>query len=160
MLIEIERKFLVATDAWRQKSHHKVRLRDGLLAAANGRKIRVRIADDQATLTVKGARTGLSRTEFEYPIPLADGEKILAEHCGDKIIEKTRHFVAEEGFVFEVDEYHDLLEGVIIAEAELDHPEQTIPMPAWLGEEITGREEFRKINMLKGKLRKICVQAG
>jgi len=152
MPIEIERKFLVATDEWRAAIVKSVCLEDGLIASVGGRKVRVRIADDRATLTVKGARVGLGRDEFEYEIPLADAQTMLRDHCEGKVVTKVRHFVQEAGFTFEIDVYDGLLAGIIIAEAELEAEDQDFPRPAWLGEEITGREEYRKVNMLKARL--------
>ena len=152
MPIEIERKFLVVSDEWRAAIVKSVRLEDGLIASVGGRKVRVRIADDRATLTVKGARVGLGRDEFEYEIPLADAEALIRDHCEGKVVTKVRHFVQEAGFTFEIDVYDGLLAGIIIAEAELDAADQDFPRPGWLGEEITGREEYRKVNMLKARL--------
>jgi CYTH domain-containing protein len=152
MAIETERKFLTVSTAWEKKCVKSISLRDGLIASVNGRKVRVRIADHQAFLTVKGARVGYSRDEFEYEIPMLDAERLLELHCEGRVVTKTRHLVEEDGFVFEVDVYDGLLEGVTIAEAELSTPEQSFPRPSWLGEEVTGREEFRKINMLRDRL--------
>lgn len=151
MPLETERKFLTVSDAWRQSCVRSVRLCDGLVAAADGRKVRVRIAGNEAFLTVKGARKGLSREEFEYPIPLEDAEQLIANHCEGRVVTKTRHFVVVDGFTFELDVYDGLLDGIIIAEAELTSPDQIIPRPSWLGEEVTGREEYRKINMLRAR---------
>lgn len=96
MPIEFERKFLTVSDDWRRKCVRAVRLRDGLLAVADGRKVRVRIADEDAFLTVKGARIGYARDEFEYPIPLEDAEHLLEHHCAGRLVTKTRYFVLEE----------------------------------------------------------------
>ncbi len=153
MAQEIERKFLVVSEAWRDRATHSTRLCDGLIAASGGRKVRVRIYDDRATLTVKGARQGLARDEFEYPIPLAEAQEMLARHCEGMVVEKTRYYVPEGGVIFEIDTYHGILEGVVIAEAELTHPDDPVPRPDWLGPEITGQEQYRKINMLKARLK-------
>ena len=152
MAIEIERKVLTVSTDWKKNCVKTISLRDGLIASVNGRKVRVRIANHQAFLTVKGARNGYSRDEFEYEIPMLDAERLLELHCEGRIVTKTRHLVEEDGFMFEVDVYDGLLEGVTIAEAELSTPEQCFPRPSWLGEEVTGREEFRKINMLRDRL--------
>lgn len=148
MPVEIERKFLVLTDDWRAKCVRSVRLRDGLVVASDGRKVRVRVADDQATLTIKGARVGPVRDEFEYPIPLEDADRLLAHHCNGRLLIKTRHIVSEEDCLFEVDVYEGLLEGIVIAEIELSAIDQCFPRPTWLGDEVTGKEEYRKINMM------------
>lgn len=152
MHVEIEHKFLVASDVWRAKCVGSVRIVDGLVAVTAGRKVRVRIADDEAFITLKGARTGLARDEFEYPIPREDADKLLASHCDNMILSKTRYFVVEDGFTFEVDVYDGLLSGVVLAEAELSHPGQEFPRPSWLGKEVTGHPEYKKANMLKARL--------
>lgn len=152
MAVEIEHKFLVQSDAWRNNCVRILRLRDGLIASTAGRKVRVRIADDRGFITVKGARTGNARDEFEYEIALADAEALLAGHCDGMVVSKTRHFVVEHGFTFEVDVYEGLLEGIVIAEAELAYAGQTFPRPPWLGEEVTGRPEYRKATMLRARL--------
>jgi len=152
MIREIERKFLVVSDDWRLTCIRQARLRDGLIARVDGRKVRVRIADDRAFLTVKGARTGIARDEFEYPIPLSDAERLLADHCDGNVLSKTRHYVREDDFIFEVDVYDGLLAGITIAEAELEFAEQAFPRPAWLGEEVTGRPEFKKLFLLRQRM--------
>lgn len=152
MHVEIEHKFLVVSEEWREKCVGSVRIVDGLVAETAGRKVRVRIADDQAFITLKGARTGLARDEFEYPIPREDADRLLASHCDNMILSKTRYFVMEAGFTFEVDVYDGLLSGVVLAEAELSYSGQEFPRPSWLGEEVTGRPEYTKAKMLRVRL--------
>jgi adenylate cyclase len=153
MPVEIERKFLLHSEDWRAMVSHSCRLTDGLVAAApDGRKVRVRIAGDLATLTVKGTRRGLTRDEFEYPIPLEDARQLLADHCAGLVIEKTRHYVPQGGVTWEIDCYHGALEGIVVAEVELRSIDQTFDRPAWLGEEVTGREEWRKINLIRARM--------
>ena len=117
MAIETERKFLTVSTAWKKKCVKSISLRDGLIASVNGRKVRVRIADHQAFLTVKGARVGYSRDEFEYEIPMLDAERLLELHCEGRVVTKTRHLVEEDGFVFEVDVYDGLLGPVDIRDS-------------------------------------------
>ena len=95
--VEIERKFLVANDEWRQSAVHRVRIRDGLIAVYKDRKVRVRISGDIATIAVKGPRTGIARPEFEYEIPMADAERMLSTLCQDDTLEKQRFFVEHAG---------------------------------------------------------------
>src|SRR5689334_5856276 len=91
--VEIERKFLVINDEWRQLAVRSVRLRDGLIAAYKDRKVRVRIAgDDVATIAIKGSRIGIAQAEFEYEIPIADAERMLSTMCQDDALEKERFF--------------------------------------------------------------------
>ena len=150
--VEIERKFLVASDAWKRRAAGHVRLRDGLVAETDGRKVRVRTYDRHATLTIKGRRDGLGREEFEYEIPYEDALQLLEVHCSGRQIEKERFFVPEGNLVWEVDIYGGVLEGIVIAEIELSTPDLELCLPEWIGEEITGRDEYRKVNMLAARL--------
>jgi adenylate cyclase len=152
MAVEIERKFLVASDDWQDDVVWSVRLRDGLIASSERGKVRVRITDDKATLAVKGARTGLSREEYEYEIPVEDASALLERHCAGAILEKTRFFVPSGGFVWEVDVYSGILSGVVIAEIELPAEDTEFDRPSWVGIEVTGQGEYRKINMLNARL--------
>lgn len=151
MPTEIERKFLLNNDLWRDQVSHSVRLRDGLVAYCNGRKVRIRFYDDRATLTIKGPRKGLTRDEFEYEIPPGEGMALLADHCSGDVLEKTRHHVPFAGFEWVVDEYHGILDGVIVAEVELPDEAAQFRRPPWLGAEVTGNDAYRKINMLKAR---------
>ncbi|NIZ09042.1 CYTH domain-containing protein [Pseudooceanicola sp. HF7] len=153
MAREIERKFLIASDSWRAGVSKSVRLRDGLVAQTQGRKVRVRFYDDDATLTIKGPcmGRGFTRDEFEYPIPAEDAQTLLSEHCSDDVVEKTRHHVPFAGFEWCVDEYDGLLAGVLIAEVELPSEEAEPPLPDWAGAEVTGDPAYRKINMLEAR---------
>jgi CYTH domain-containing protein len=151
--IEIERKFLVATDDWKRSAVRSVHIRDGLIAMYKGRKVRVRIADDIATIAIKGPRSGLARAEYEYEIPLADAEQMLSIFCRDDHLEKERFFVQVIGAVWHVDVYGGLLEGVVIAEIELDRELQKVELPTWIGKEVTGDLSYKKINMIAQRQR-------
>ena len=144
--VEIERKFLVANDEWRLSAVGSVRIRDGLIAAYEGRKVRVRISEDTATVAVKGPRTGISRPEFEYEIPIADAQRMFSTVCGE-ILEKQRFFVHNAGVTWHVDVYGGILDGVVIAEIELKQETQTLILPSWVGKEVTGDPLYKKINM-------------
>jgi len=93
--VEIERKFLVANNGWRQSAVRSVGIRDGLIAVYKDRKVRVRISGDIATIAIKGPRIGIVRPEFEYEIPIADAERMLSTLCQDDTLEKQRFFVEE-----------------------------------------------------------------
>lgn len=134
MGIEIERKFLVTSEAWRTGAG--VRLTQGYLNRDPLRTVRVRVAGDQAWLTIKGATTGATRLECEYPIPLADAQALLAL-CDGPLIDKTRHTQTLDGGVWEVDEFHGDNAGLVVAEIELNHEAQPFERPDWLGEEVT-----------------------
>jgi CYTH domain-containing protein len=146
--IEIERKFLVTNNEWRQLAVRSVRLRDGLIAAYKDRKVRVRIAGDHiATVAIKGPRIGITQAEFEYEIPIADAERMLSTMCQDDTLEKERFFVEDAGGTWHVDVYSGILQGVVIAEIELKHESQELILPRWIGKEVTGDPSFKKINM-------------
>lgn len=152
MLIEIERKFLVANSSWKSLYTSCERLRDGLLASNEGLKVRVRRYEDRATLAVKTKQVGFTRAEYEYEIPIEEAEQLLALYCGDTKLTKTRYYVPYQGFTWEVDVYEGVLSGTILAEVELKHADVDVPLPAWLGREVTGDPEYKKINMLRARL--------
>jgi adenylate cyclase len=146
--VEIERKFLIIDDEWRQLAVRSVKLRDGLIAAYKDRKVRVRIAGgDIATIAIKGPRIGIVQAEFEYEIPIVDAEKMLSTMCQDDTLEKERFFVEDAGGTWHVDVYSGILQGVVIAEIELRHESQELILPRWIGKEVTGDSFFKKINM-------------
>ncbi|MEN3289707.1 MAG: adenylate cyclase [Bradyrhizobium sp.] len=152
MPVEIERKFLVKTDSWRAHVTHSERLRDGLVAREDDLKVRVRCYGNRTTLCVKSGRQGISREEFEYEIPRDHAESIFA-HCTGRILEKTRHYVPAQSGVWEIDVYHDVLDGIVIAEIELDSETAVVEMPDWIGAEITGDPRYSKTNMLDASMR-------
>lgn len=152
MAIEIERKFLLADDGWRPLAVREDRLRDGLLAVTADRKVRVRIYGDRATLTVKARSGGIRNAEYEYEIPVADAEELQARHCDGNLLAKTRHYVPYKGFMWEVDVYEGLLAGVVLAEVEIPRENTDVPLPPWVGAEVTGKPEYKKINLQKARL--------
>ena len=145
--VEIERKFLVANDDWRRLAIRTVSIRDGLIAAYQGRKVRVRISGDIATIAIKGPRIGIVRPELEYEIPIADAERMLSTMCQDDTLEKQRFFVEDAGATWHIDVYGGILQGVVIAEIELKQESQELILPRWIGKEVTGDPLYKKINM-------------
>ena len=145
MSVEIERKFLLRSDAWREGAGEGVALKQGYFTGVPGESptVRVRIAGKQAFLTIKGAPDGLARSEFEYEIPLADAEAMLREFCGTRVMEKCRYtFPAGNGLFWEVDEYFGLNAGLFTAEIELPDEATPCPRPAWLGREVSGDPRY------------------
>ncbi|WP_375690762.1 CYTH domain-containing protein [Pseudooceanicola sp. LIPI14-2-Ac024] len=159
MAQEIERKFLVANEGWRPYVIRSERLRDGLIATDEGRKVRVRFYDGQATICVKGRRNGLERDEYEYPIPAADAHEMLDRHCNGDVVEKVRYHVPAQGLTWTVDVYDGLLSGIVIAEVELPARDTAFPRPHWLGPEVTGQQAYRKINMVAARKQALAAQA-
>ena len=147
MPVEIERKFLVRNDAWRDQAIHSQRLRDGLVAREHDLKVRVRCYGDRTTLCVKGGRRGISREEFEYEIPREHAAAIFAL-CTGRIQEKTRYYVPGQSGIWEIDVYHDVLDGIVIAEIELPSESAAVHLPDWVGEEITGDPRYSNSNLL------------
>lgn len=151
MAVEIERKFLVANERWREHVSAMLPLKDGLVARDDGAKVRLRSYGERVTLTVKSRQVGMRREEFEYEIPQADAEALF-RLCGDYVIEKTRHIVPWHGCTWEIDVYHGLLDGVVIAEVELPCETSTFVLPDWIGAEVTADPRYKKINMLRERL--------
>ena len=151
MPVEIERKFLVDNDDWRIAINQTTHLMDGLIALTNGRKVRVRVYPDRATLTVKGRRKKSSRDEYEYLIPRPDALEMLSKLCGGNVVEKTRHTLLHGPDEWVVDVYHGLLDGIVLAEIELKSVADVFDRPQWLGREVTEDEDYRKINMVKAR---------
>ncbi len=149
MALEIERKFLLANDAWRHEVSKSERMRDGLIARFGEGKVRVRLTDSSASLTIKGAKEGISRPEFEYEIPRADAEQMLRILClADPVLEKVRHTVPFGGLDWTIDVYMGPLAGAVFAEVELECPDQHFELPPWVGEEVTNNPRFRKRALL------------
>ena len=145
---EIERKFLVKSNEFK-KSAVSRKLQQGYLNSDPERVVRVRTADDQGFLTVKGISIGASRTEYEYPIPFADAQEMLNNLCELDVITKTRFNVSADGNFWEIDEFHGSNEGLIVAEIELKSIDQGFCHPGWLGEEVTGDPKYYNSNLIR-----------
>jgi adenylate cyclase len=137
MAIEIERKFLVRDHSWRAQSESDSRIVQGYLSTDARLTLRARLRGEQAFLTLKGPTRGVARSEFEYPIPPADAEAMLAEFAQSALIEKRRYLVREQGWLWEVDEFAGDNHGLVLAEIELPDAAQEFPRPVWLGEEVS-----------------------
>ena len=143
MGIEIERKFLVAGDGWRGAAHEVVPMAQGYLndmgAMDRGEQkasVRVRLQGGQAYLNLKSRELGHTRQEFDYPIPVEDARALLAL-CVGGLVDKRRHLVRHAGHLWEVDEFLGDNAGLVVAEIELDHADETFERPDWLGDEVT-----------------------
>ena len=146
MATEIERKFLVTSDEWRAASASS-EFSQGYLSTVKERTVRVRVAGAEGSLTVKGITVGATRAEIDYPIPVDDARALL-ELCEQPIIEKTRHVVAHDGLTWEIDEFGGVNAGLIVAEVELEHEDQDLPLPAWVGGEVTGDPRYYNANLI------------
>lgn len=141
--VEIERKFLVADDTWREFADDGVQITQGYIVNANHCSVRVRIdGKGKCTVTTKMPHSGFTRYEFEQEVDL-DVARDLMSRCGDAIIDKVRYKIELDGLVWEVDAYNGLNEGLTVAEVELESEEQAYTRPDWLGEEVTGTPRYQ-----------------
>lgn len=153
MAVEIERKFLVSSNAW-QGLGIGVPYCQGYLTSAKGCTVRVRVAGPQAFLTIKGPTQGASRTEFEYEIPLGEAQEMLSSLAEKPLIEKVRYTLLDNGFTWEIDEFSGENTGLVVAEIELADENQHFPKPAWLGKEVTGDPRYYNSNLGKNPFSK------
>lgn len=145
MALETERKFLVNSEAWRLLGN-TIPYAQGYLSRGSGRTVRVRIAGQEAFLTIKGPVIGITRQEFEYPIPVEDARSMLAL-CDGPVIEKTRTTIPIGSHVWEVDEFAGENTGLIVAEVELNDPSERVDKPEWVGSEVTGDPRYYNSNL-------------
>ena len=148
MGIEIERKFLIATDDWRGLAEG-MDYRQGYLSTVKERTVRVRTVGERGFLTIKGISIGATRAEFEYEIPVDDAHELLDELCLRPLIEKRRHRVPFGGLTWEIDEFFGENHGLIVAEVELDDENQLIELPPWIGEEVTGDPRYFNASLVE-----------
>jgi adenylate cyclase len=148
MGMEIERKFLVTSDAWRQEAKG-VRYVQAYLSTAPGRTVRVRIAGEKAYLTVKGGAKGISRAEFEYSIPMVDAEEMITSICEQPPIDKYRYRIPFAGFTWEVDEFHGENEGLVVAEIELLTEDTPFDLPPWIGAEVSHDHRYANSSLIR-----------
>jgi len=137
MAREIERKFLVKNDSWKQQVQRSDYYHQGYLSGTDKSSIRVRIANEKAYLNIKSATLGIQRTEYEYEIPVADGREMIEHLCQGTIIEKTRYFVPDNGHLWEIDVFEGPNKGLVVAEIELDHEDEVFKKLDWLGDEVS-----------------------
>jgi CYTH domain-containing protein len=152
---EIERKFLVKDTAFLRGPHGEPvakgeRIIQGYLSMAK-LTLRVRRLDDRCYLTLKGPSNGLTRDEFEYEIPREDADQMLELYCDPGRIEKTRYRLAHGPHEFEVDVFEGHLRGLVIAEVELDHEEQSVELPPWIGCEVSHDPRYYNANLARAK---------
>ncbi|MFT5702011.1 MAG: adenylate cyclase [Desulforhopalus sp.] len=144
---EIEKKFLITSDAWRGLGAGKEYCQ-GYLSSGKGTSLRIRTIGERGIITVKGPNEGGTRLEFEYDIPYTDALEMLEQLCHKPLIEKTRYKILFGGFIWEVDEFKGENAGLIFAEIELESIDQAFDIPDWIGEEVTGDPRYYNANMV------------
>lgn len=147
MAKEIERKFLVKSDDWRKEVSSSSEFLQAYIASGKDRSVRIRIMDEKlAKLTIKIGRQLFARDEFEYEIPLDEARELTTNALG-VVLEKTRHKVEYEGYIWEVDVYDGTYKGLIVAEVELEDEKARPAIPTWIGREITGDRRYSNVVM-------------
>ncbi|NJM11681.1 MAG: CYTH domain-containing protein [Synechococcaceae cyanobacterium SM1_2_3] len=134
---EIEHKFLICDERWRSQVERSARMRQGYLTSNARCSARVRIADGYGFLNLKSGTIGIQRSEYEYPIPLAEAEEILDTLCEKPLLEKTRHYLHFGAHLWEIDEFSGDNAGLIVAEIELSRPDEPFARPDWLGADVS-----------------------
>lgn len=150
---EIERKFLV-NDLIHEvlKAHQSLGICQGYIYDGNdGKTVRVRTKGNKGYLTIKGKSTGISRTEFEYEIPHSDALVLLEQFC-EKTLIKDRYAIEVGGMTWDVDVFHGHLDGLIVAEIELEDEQQSFEQPEWLAQEVSHDQRYYNVNLINGSL--------
>lgn len=145
---EIERKFLVEGEGWRDGAE-ALRIRQGYLSLTRQRTVRVRTVGEHAYLTVKGEPVGTVRAEYEYSIPMDDAREMLDTLCEGPLIEKTRHRVDVGGREWVVDVFSGDNDGLVVAEVELEEEGQPIDLPPWVAREVTDDPRYLNVNLVR-----------
>lgn len=153
-LIEIERKFLVVSDAFKSEAFRRTRIVQAFLNSDKRRIVRIRISGEDGFLTIKGepSEDGVSRFEWEKQISISDALALL-KLCEEGVIDKIRYEVKVGDHVYEVDEFFGTNEGLIVAEIELSQVSEVFLKPEWLGQEVTGQSKYFNSQLLKNPYR-------
>jgi CYTH domain-containing protein len=145
MPVEIERKFLVTGDGWRN-GRQGARYCQGYIVSG-AVTVRVRRAGATAVITIKGRPRGIARPEYEYPIPVEDAEELLECMCRKPLVEKMRYEVPYRGHIWHVDEFGGKNAGLVLAEIELSHPDEEFARPEWIGRDVTHEKKYRNSSL-------------
>ncbi len=149
MSFEIERKFLVRGDDWQRLATGRSSIRQTYLSSNGKASIRVRIkGDGTATLSIKSRPVDLRRLELEYAIPTLEAEALMQLRQGS-VIEKVRYVIPHGELAWEVDVFEGDNLGLVIAEIELRHERQQIELPAWVGTEVTGQQQYYNSSLVQ-----------
>lgn len=149
MPIEIERKFLLADEGWRELVVRSSRIRQGYMGKADKASVRIRIQGASANINIKSATLGMRRQEYEYVIPLDEAEEMLDTLCNTPQIDKTRFIVEHDGHTWEIDEFYGDNQGLLVAEVELTAEDEGFSRPDWLGEEVTEDPRYYNVNLIR-----------
>ena len=145
MATEIERKFLVLNEDWQAHINAELQIVQGYLATNEFSSTRIRIQNDKANINIKSATLGITRTEFEYAIPVDDARLMLDDLCVKPVIEKTRFTVEHMNHNWEIDVFSGDNQGLIVAEIELSSPDEAFETPSWIGEEVSNDARYYNV---------------
>ena len=147
MADEIERKFLVKNTGWQSGVIKKAKIKQGYIAVNEQCAVRIRITGTEALLNVKSSGLEIARKEYEYPIPANDALEMMERFCPRHCVEKIRYYVRHQDRVWEVDVFKGLNEGLVVAEIELESTNETVSLPGWVGEEVSGEARYLNNNL-------------
>lgn len=146
---EIERKFLVNDELLDViKYLQSKKIRQGYISDIDGKTVRVRTKGEKGYLTIKGKSSGISRDEFEYEIPFEDANQLLQNFC-PKVLEKERFDLIIGEKKWEIDIFHGKLEGLIIAELELESEDEVFELPGWIQEEVSDDVQYYNSRLIE-----------
>ncbi len=145
MPTEIEKKFLVLNDTWRDGNPPAIRMRQGYLAGTEKSSVRIRIEGKNANLNIKSATLGIRRQEYEYEIPIEEAQEMLDNLAEGPLVEKTRYHVQVGQHRWELDVFEGENAGLVVAEIELDHENEVFVRPAWLGREVSHDKRYYNV---------------
>lgn len=149
MPLEIERKFLLKNDDWREQADQGTKYVQGYLIGSSQASVRIRIEGDAAFINIKSATLGVRRQEYEYPIPVNDARELLTDLCEHPLIEKTRYLIHVQDLCWEIDVFKGDNAGLVVAEVELESEQQAIHHPSWLGEEVSHDPRYYNVSLVK-----------
>ena len=148
MALEIERKYLIDLEKI-GTLENGIRIKQGYLSTNKDAVVRVRVKNDKAYLTIKGANNGISRLEFEYEIPFDEANEMLDNLCKKPVIDKTRYIIKHDIHIWEIDVFYGDNEGLVVAEVELKDENEKINLPSWIKEEVTSDNRYFNSNLMK-----------
>ena len=149
MATEIERKFLVLNQGWQEYTKSELHIIQAYLATNEFSSTRIRIQGDKANINIKSATLGISRTEFEYAIPVIDAQLMIDELCVKPVITKKRYMVKHMQHIWEIDVFSGDNEGLIVAEIELSSPDEAFEKPSWLGKEVSHDKRYYNVCLVE-----------
>ncbi|MCL2415110.1 MAG: CYTH domain-containing protein [Bacteroidales bacterium] len=147
---EIERKFLVKSDAFKAEVFKQTRITQGYLSSVPERTVRIRVKGDKGFITIKGIGSDSGTTRFEWEKEIPANEVVeLMKIAEPGVIDKTRYQVKKGNHIYEVDEFYGENQGLVVAEIELQSEDETFEKPEWLGEEVTGDVKYYNSMLMK-----------